>query len=287
MHIILGGTGHVGSVVARTLLNRKQPVTIIARDPNKAAVWRARGATVAIADVHDTEALRRVFQTGTRLFLLNPPAAPSTNTVAGERKSLASILNALDESGIRKVVAESTYGAQPGEGVGDLGVLYEMEQALAHKKQSVSIIRAAYYMSNWDTALASARQAGVVPTLYPVDLPLPMVSPDDIGQLAARLLMEPLDKTGLYYIEGPAAYSSAEVAAAFANALNRPVRAMETPPDQWVAVLQGMGFSPEAASSMAAMTAITKQQNYERPGAPIRGQTTLGAYIGQLVKKQP
>lgn len=287
MHIILGGTGHVGSAVARTLLEHNQPVTIISSDPKKIDDWQSQGATVTIADVHDTEALWAVFQTGTRLFLLNPPAAPSTDTVAEERNSLTSILNALDGSAIKKVVAESTYGAQPGDGVGDLGVLYDMEQKLTHKSLSVSIIRAAYYMSNWDTALSTARQEGNVPTLYPVDFALPMVSPDDIGQLAARLLMEPLDKTGLYYVEGPAQYSAADVATAFANALNRSVVAVETPQEQWVSVLRTLGFSLKAAESMAAMTDITLKKGYELPDSPVRGHTTLQAYIDRLVSKQP
>ena len=184
-------------------------------------------------------------------------------------------------------MAESTYGAQPGEGLGDLGVLYEMEQELAGKDLSVSIIRAAYYMSNWDMALSTARQEGVVHTLYPVDLRLPMVSPDDIGQLAARLLMEPMDKTGLYYVEGPTQYSSTDVAKAFADALNKSVVALETPQEQWVPVLTSMGFSTKGAESMAAMTEVTLKKDYELPDSPVRGHTTLQAYVNQLVRKQP
>jgi hypothetical protein len=64
------------------------------------------------------------------------PAKPSTDTVAEEQKTLSSILKALENSGIEKVVAESTYGAQPGEGVGDLGVLYDMEEQLKKMNKS-------------------------------------------------------------------------------------------------------------------------------------------------------
>jgi hypothetical protein len=112
----------------------------------------ATRSRVAVVDVHDTPALTRVFRDGRRLFLLNPPAAPSTDTAREERKSVASILRALDESKIEKVVAESAYGAQPGEHVGDLGVLFELEQQLNQRSIPSSIIRAAYYMSNWDSA---------------------------------------------------------------------------------------------------------------------------------------
>lgn len=291
MYIILGATGHVGSAVAQTLLEQGEVVTVVTRDPQKAADWQQKGALAAIADVHDSEALRQVFQQGKRLFLLNPPADPSTDTFTEERRSLVAILKALEDSGLEKIVAESTYGAQSGDRIGDLGVLFEMEQALAAQPIPASIIRGAYYMSNWEASLQTARQEGKVHTLYPPEFALPMVAPQDIGQAAARLLMEPIEKTGLYYVEGPETYSSADVAAAFAEVLSKPVEAVETPKDQWIPVLKEMGFSDKAADSMANMTSITlddirQEKKYPTPGALVRGTTALQAYIKELVRSQ-
>lgn len=283
MHIILGGTGHVGSALTVALLEKGEPVTIVTRDLSKARRLQQKGATVAVADVLDVDALRRVFRQGRRLFLLNPPADPSTDTDAEERKTLASILAALDGSGLERVVAESTYGAQPADRSGDLGILYEMEQALAAQPIPASIIRAAYYMSNWDASLETARQEGVVHTLYPADFELPMVAPRDIGQVAARLMTEPAS-TRLHYVEGPEAYASADVAAAFAAALRRPVEAVVTPQDQWTQAFKAMGFSDRAAESYAGMTAITLKRGYSPPDAPERGDTSLEHYVRGLVR---
>lgn len=148
MHIILGGNGHVGSAVAQTLLSQGERVIIVSRSSASIPKWQKRGAMVEVVDAHNTVELRRVFTLGKRLFLLNPPAEPATDTDVEERKSLASILEAITDSGLEKIVAESTYGAQPGSQIGDLGVLYEMEQQLAAQCIPFSIIRAAYYMSN-------------------------------------------------------------------------------------------------------------------------------------------
>lgn len=284
MHIILGATGHIGSALAHRLLDHKEPVTLVLHSPDKAAEWQRRGARTEVADVHDTDALRRVFQLGQRLFLLNPPAPPTTDVAAEERKSVASIVAALHGSGLKKIVAESTYGAQPGDRVGDLGVLYELEQALAAQPIPASIIRAAYYFSNWDAALATAQKAGAITSLFPADFKLPMVAPGDIAHLAARLLTEPLDRTGRHYIEGPARYSAADVAAAFAQALGRPVAVEAVLRAQWPAALQQLGFSKPAAESMAAMTGVTLDEGYPQPEQPVRGTTTLPQYILQLVK---
>ncbi|GAB3927811.1 NmrA family NAD(P)-binding protein [Larkinella terrae] len=284
MYIILGATGHIGSVVAQTLLDGSQPVTVVIRNEQKAAQWQQKGASVAVADVNDVDQLRAVFQQGNRLFLLNPPAPPSTDTDRQERQSVHAILAAIDGSGIEKIVAESTYGAQPGDHIGDLGVLYELEEGLARTGIPTSLIRAAYYMSNWDSALATARQEGKVHTLYPPDFVLPMVASQDIGKVGARLLMEPIETTGLQYVEGPERYSSADVARAFGNALGKTVEVVETPREAWKESLQAMGFSPEAAESMAAMTALTLE-GPELPLTPIRGRMTLTDYVTALVEK--
>ena len=91
-------------------------------------------AKTAVVDVLESDKLREVFKTVTRLFLLNPPAKSATDTATEEQKTLSPILKALENSGIKKVVAESTYGAQPGEAVGDLGVLFEMEERLKKRR---------------------------------------------------------------------------------------------------------------------------------------------------------
>lgn len=263
-------------------LKMSEPVTIVTHDPSKAGGWRDKGAEVAVADVHDTDALRRLFRQGQRLFLLDPPADPSTDTDVEERKSVVSITEALQGSGLEKVVAESTYGAQPGERSGDLNIVYEMEQALAVQPIPFSVIRAAYDMSNWDASLGAARSEGVVHTLFPADLELPMVSPADLGRVAARLLTEPAGRTGLHYVEGPERYSAADVATAFADALEKPVRVETVPRDQWEATFKELGFSESTARSYARTTAVTVDQAYDMPESPERGSTSLRRDIANL-----
>ncbi|MBF2021417.1 MAG: hypothetical protein IGR93_15260 [Hydrococcus sp. C42_A2020_068] len=71
-----------------------------------------------------------------------------------------------------------------------------MEQQLAAQSIPSSIIRAAYYMSNWDFSLQNIKHNGGINTFFPTDFVLSMVAPRDIGQLAARLMTEPIENTG-------------------------------------------------------------------------------------------
>lgn len=95
MYIILGATGHVGSATAKALLDAGQAVTAVTRDASHACALADRGASVAVVDIGDPNALRDVLRSGKRAFLLNPPAAPSTETDMVERESVRNILAAL------------------------------------------------------------------------------------------------------------------------------------------------------------------------------------------------
>jgi uncharacterized protein YbjT (DUF2867 family) len=290
MHIVLGATGHVGSSVATALLDRDEPITVVTRDARRAERFTRRGATVAVADVNDADALGDVLRRGQSAFLLMPSADPATDTVAEERRTVASIVQAVKSAAVagtlEHVVVQSTYGAQPGDGIGDLGVLYEFEQAVKAIGVRASVVRGAYYMSNWDSALDTARNEGVVQTFFPADFLLPMVAPADLGRAAARLLAEERDRVSPHYVEGPAQYTPADVARAFGQALGRDVRTVEIPRSGWEPALRSFGFSPAAATSYARMMGLTLD-GPQRPEAPERGATSLSAYVAALVREKP
>ncbi|MBY3066771.1 NmrA family NAD(P)-binding protein [Rhizobium laguerreae] len=283
MYIVVGGTGRVGSAVAQTLLDEGEAVTVVTRNSDKAGAWRQRGAEVAVVDVHDVTSLREVFGYGKRAFLLNPNADISSDTDREERETVRCLLEAIEGSGLEKVVAESTMGAQPGEKCGDLNVLYELEVGLRNQPIPASVIRAAYYYSNWDTMMGAVTKDGVLATMLPADLSLPMVAPEDLGKVAARLLQEPIEPIGIHHVEGPKRYSPNDVAAAFAAALGRAVRVDVIPRENWEDVFRSLGFSDAAAHSYTRMTALTVD-GPEYPEDPIRGLISLQTYIGKLVR---
>src|ERR1044072_2822311 len=213
MHIITGGTGHVGSALAEALLRAGEKVTIISRSSKNAKEWTNKGAQIAVADIYDTVALHEIFKKGRSIFILNPPADPMTDTPLQERKTAASLVEALKNTNVKKVVVESTLGAQPGYDIGDFGVLYELEQNVATLSYPYSIIRPGYYMSNWDEQLPAIKENGELLSFFPADLKFPMVAPADIGELAAQLMMNN-DTAKLNSIHGTELYSARDVGGA-------------------------------------------------------------------------
>ncbi|MBH2009703.1 MAG: NmrA family NAD(P)-binding protein [Xanthomonadaceae bacterium] len=285
MHIIMGGTGHVGSAVASALLARGETVAIVTHDVHRARGWIARGAEVLEADAREPASLRAAFRRGSRAFLLNPPAAPCTDTDAVERQTVASILAALAGSGLEKVVAASTGGAQAGDRIGDLNVLWELEQGLRRQPIPAAIQRGAYYMSNWDAQIEAVRATGQLQAMFPADMPIPMVAPCDLGTFAAERLLSPVDDLALRHVEGPRRYSAADVARVFADALGRPVEVVVTPRGQLHQAFEALGFSRIAAESYARMTALSIDSGFEMPADALKGQTRLEDYVRNLLAK--
>lgn len=284
MHIVLGGTGHTGSAVAQALLDAGEPVTVVTRDGGNAS--HLHGAVVAEVDVLDVEALRAVFRTGRRAFLLNPPGDPSGDPDADERRSGAAIAAALDGSGLEAAVAQSTYGTQAGQRIGDLGTLHAFEEALNAQPIPVLIQRVAYLMSNWEMMLEPAKAEGKLPTLFPADFEIPMVSPDDVGRIAARHLRAERVNGAVVNVEGPAHYSPHDVAKAFAAALGRDVAPEAIPREDWKGYYTSLGFSDAGAESFTGMTELTADAP-DWPARVIRGDTTIADYVRQLVGAAP
>lgn len=283
MHIVMGASGNVGGAVADALLARGEPVTVLTRKPQNADSWRHKGALVLQADAEDVASLRAAFQTGRRAFLLNPPADPTGDTDKTERRTIANILAAIDGSGLEKVVAASTYGAQPGENIGDLSTLWTLEQGLESQPIPAAINRGAYYMTNWTGLVESVRQSGTLLSMFPADTLMPMVSPRDLGEAAAARLVSSLDDVGVAYVEGPRRYTPQEVADAFAAALGQEVALSVAASDQWESIFKSFGFSDAAARSYARMTAASLDDGFATPQAPLRGEVSLAQFVSSAI----
>ncbi|WP_018319046.1 NAD(P)H-binding protein [Bradyrhizobium sp. WSM2793] len=283
MYVIMGGTGHIGSATANILLSLGKAVTIVSRNSGHAGGWRKKGAEIVEADLNDVSSLHAALRRGRRALLLNPPADPTTDTDAVEKRTVASILEALAGSGLEKVVAVSTGGAQSGDRIGDLNTLWEFEEGLRRQPIPTAINRGAYYMSNWDGLLDTVRATGKLPSMFPAELSVPMVAPQDLGRFAADRLLSGTDDVGVRYMEGPERYSPADVARAFSEALGRPIDVEVKPRAEWYDGFLQLGFSEAAALSYTRMTELCVDNGFDMPADASRGAITLERYIDSLV----
>lgn len=286
VYVVLGATGHVGSSVLCRLLQEGENVIAVSHSATHEEELRCTGAEVVTVDIADSVGLTRVLSRAGRAFLLNPPGNVAQDSDQQERRFAASIVKAVKESGVEYVVAASTQGAQPGQNIGDLGVLYEFEQGLRSTGVPTSITRGAYYYSNWEMQLDSIRQGRLI-SFFPADFKLPMVAPEDLGAFNGNKLLHPSGiDFEIHDCSGPRDYTIQNVADAFALALNRNISLEVIPRERWIETYRSMGFSEASAISYANMVQLTLDTDFGHQSVPYRGSMTLESYIAKLVKRE-
>ena len=164
------------------------------------------------------------------------------------RATIAAIREAMAQARPPKAVVLSTIGADAAQ-PNLLNALRYLEQALADLDLPITFLRAAWFMENAEWDVASARERGVVTSyLQPLDRPVAMVSIHDVGRVAADLLRETWSGHRIVELEAAERTTPNAIAAAFAKALGKPVRAQIAPRWRMGASLSRAGHEkPDAA----------------------------------------
>lgn len=244
MDVVMGATGQVGSAVADTLLGHRREVRMVVRNAAKAEELARRGASVAVADYSDAEALARAFAGAEGVFAMLPPQASPGEGFPETRGFLMALVDALETARPGKVVALSAIGAHHDTGLGLITQLHMLEEALCGVEIPTAFVRPALFMENvaWD--IGPAREKGEIPGfLAPPDRRIPMVATADIGRVAALALIEDLKETRIIEVEGPRRYSPNDVANVLAEALGRPVTVAPVPRETWEEVFRSQGMA--------------------------------------------
>ncbi len=242
MYVITGITGKVGSALARSLLAAGQPVRAVVRDAAKGAAWAAQGCEIALADMGDAQALARAFTGATGVFVLPPPEFDPAPGYPEAQAVIGSVVAALTAATPQKVLCLSTIGA---DAVHDnlLSQRTLLEDALRELALPITFLRPAWFIDNaaWD--VPSARETGIIHSyLMPLDRAFPMVAAQDVGEVGAELIQQAWNGIRVVELEGPSRVTPDDLAAAFAQALGRPVRAVPVPRDTWESLFRAQGM---------------------------------------------
>lgn len=252
MYVVSGATGHTGSAVAKTLLDKNLPVRVIVRSREKAAELEKRGAEIAVADLQDADALTKALKGATVLYLMNPPNYQSEDQFAELEKVIAAFQTATENSSLEKIVALSSIGSQLSSGTGNILTTHKLEQAFEDSEIPVTFIRAGSFMENWNAVLETAKTQGVLPSFFqPLDIKVPQIAAADIGRIAAEAMQE---KTVGKQIKELAGFwtTPEETAEAVGKVLGWEGKAVTVPREQWIGILSHHN-SPKNAESLAEM----------------------------------
>jgi uncharacterized protein YbjT (DUF2867 family) len=256
MYVILGATGHTGSVVATSLLLKGEKVRVVGRDASRLERFVRKGAEASTANVSDAAALTKAFTGARAAYLLLPPNMTSQDYRADQERESDAIAKAVKDSGLRYAVQLSSFGAHVPEGTGPIAGLHSSEQKLnAIGGLNVLHLRAGYFMENNLAAIGMIHDMGIFGHALLPDLKLPMIATRDIGDYAAQRILK-LDFSGKQTREllGERDLSMNEATAIIARGIGKPdLRYVQFPYDQVQQVLMQMGIPPKTAAQFIEM----------------------------------
>ncbi len=110
MYVILGASGNTGHVVAQQLLSKGKKVRVVGRNAGHLQLLAAEGAEKFVADITDAPALTKAFHQADSAYVMIPPNPTSPDFRAFQSRVSDAIAKALQDSGVKNVVALSSLG---------------------------------------------------------------------------------------------------------------------------------------------------------------------------------
>jgi len=146
-------------------------------------------------------------------------------------------------------------------------------------------LRPSYYFSNWLGYLSTIEQFGILPTFFPEELTIEMLSPLDLAFFIAEIIAKPIGQTttNVYELVGPKTYNSIDISRAFSSVLNKEVFLQSIPRDKWKETLLSVGFTSNSADNLIDMTqaVVDGFTTPEFPSKTISLKTTIDDYLRQ------
>ena len=211
MYVVGGVTGHTGSLIAQTLLERGERVRAIVRSRDQIYQWKDRGAEVVVVDFSDVLALSSALEGAKGAYLLTPQSVYDLNPLEKWACQNQSIVTAVKNARLKNTVFLSSMGAHRDKRTGLVQALYDAEQKFKNAEIPVTLLRAAYFYENWIPTLGAVHDKSALPTFLKPKRSIPMVSVKDVAGVAVDLLLNPADSSRVVELAGPKDYSAQDI----------------------------------------------------------------------------
>jgi uncharacterized protein YbjT (DUF2867 family) len=229
--LVLGGTGTVGSQVAKNLLARGVEVSVLTRDPKKPL---PPGARPVAGDLLDAGTIRRVFAGMDGVFLLNAVSATECH------EGLMAV-NGARLAGVKKVVYMSVQDADKAPHLPHFGAKLPIEAALRSSAITFTILRPNNFFQND----LSYKDAMLGYDVYPQpfgDVGLSRVDVRDIAEAGAIALTKGAADGETVNLVGPDVLTASGTAATWGGVLGRKIAYAGNDLDAWEK--QSLAFLP-------------------------------------------
>lgn len=268
--VVTGATGPLGRLIVEHLLGRgvaAADITAAGRNPSRLAELAATGVNTATIDYNDPASLTAAFAGADRLMLVS-------GSEVGQRVSQhTNAISAAVAAGVGRIVYTSVLAATTTALI--LAPEHKAtEEALRASGLPFTILRNGWYTENYDAALEQARATGVY-LASAGDGRMASASRTDFAEAAAVVLTTPGHDNAVYELAGDVAWTGADMAAALAEVVGRPVAFSSVSAAEHTAILTEAGLDGGTVGFVVGIDSNIQD------GLLAGGSTELATLIGR------
>ncbi len=188
-YAVVGATGQQGGATVRALLAAGAHVRALVRRPDAdaARALADAGAELVRADLTDPASLEAAFAGADGVFAMT--TSFTDRGTEGETADGVRIADAARAAGVGHLVYSSVGGAERRTGVPHFESKRRVEEHIAALGLPATFVRPVFFMENLAPSVEDGTSVLRMP--MPGDVPVQMVAVDDIGAVAAAVLLDP------------------------------------------------------------------------------------------------
>jgi len=288
--VITGSLGNISKPLAEQLVQQGHTVTVISSNPDKVQAIKAIGAIPAIGSIEDPAFLAATFKGADAVYLMEPPGGffdPNFDIYEHCNRLAHTFVQAIQQSGVKRIVHLSSIGAHTDKGNGILAFHYNVEQILNQLPADVaiSVMRPVGFYYNLLSFIPVIKSQGAIVSNYGGDDKEPWVAPVDIATAIAKQITQPFEGRTIHYIASDE-LSPNEVAAILGKAIGKPdLKWVAIPDEQLLNGMLAMGMNAGIARGMIEMNASRRggrlYEDYIRH-RPVLGKTKMTEFAKEF-----
>jgi len=260
--VVTGSLGNISKPLTKTLVEKGHAVTVISSKSERKKDIEALGAKAAVGTMEDVDFLTATFKGADIVYAMETLGADAffdqnLDIVAAITSIGNNYKQAIEQSGVKRVVHLSSIGAHTDKDNGLLAFHYNVENILKQLPVDVSIkfMRPVGFYINMFAFIPTIKSQNAIISNYGGDEKEPWVSPLDIAAVIAEEIEKPFEGRTIRYIASDE-ISPNEVAKILGEAIGKPdLKWIAIPDEQMLHGLTTEGMSLQAARGFVEMNA--------------------------------
>jgi len=257
--VITGSLGHISKPLTEELVQKGHAVTVVSSKPEKQKDIEALGASAAIGSIEDDKFLTAAFTGADAVYSMVPPPNffdPNLDLMAHTRKIGNNFTQAIQRSGVRRLVHLSSIGAHLDKGTGLILSHHALEGILNNLSDvAITFMRPVAFYYNLYGFLGGIKTTGMIASNYGGEDRIAWVSPIDIAAAIAEEMVTPLVGRKVRYVASEELACN-QIASTVGAAIGKPDLKWIVITDQQVqSSLEGFGMSAAIAAGLVEMNA--------------------------------